>query len=449
MSENTFINNDSLAEANADTPNRIGKYEISGMLGKGASGLVYKGTDPFVRREVAVKIALQLSEDHRHLSGGESATSNFFTEARAAGMLNHPHIVALYDAGMEGDLCYIVMEYVDGDTLLPWCRRAGPRLAPERVVDIIQKCARGLGYSHEKGVLHRDIKPSNIMITKDGIPKIMDFSIAEVSSQASGGTSAAVGSPLYMSPEQVMRQAVGPPSDLYALGAVMYQLFTGEPPFFSPHLPGLFAAIRNQPPPPLELKRPDLPKDVCNIVAKLLAKKPADRYQSGMELASDLLREYERMRQSDAQSTRRESRDSLRGLSFFNAFTDSEIDEILSASQLKTFAAGSTMVEEGEVEASFYILAMGQAEVRKANQVLHNLGKGDCFGEIGLLSATKRSASVVATASVLALKINASLLDNLATDSQLRFYKTFTQTLIYRLTMASTRLTAANTVADT
>jgi serine/threonine-protein kinase len=424
-------------------PEKIGKYEIAGLLGKGASGLVYKGFDPFVRREVAVKIALQLTEEPRHLGGKDATVNNFFTEARAAGMLNHPNIVALYDAGMEVDLCYIVMEYIDGDTLLPWCRKSGPRMPLDRVLDILAKCAKGLDYSHGKGVLHRDIKPSNIMISSDGVPKIMDFSIAEINERRTEDGSNAVGSPLYMAPEQVMRQPLGPTSDLYALGAVGFQLLTGEPPFFSPHLPGLFAAIRNQPAPTVESRRPDVPRDVSNIIARLLAKKPADRYQSGKDLATDLTREFERLRQSDAQASRRENRDSLRGLSFFNAFTESEVDEVLSAAQLKTFAPGRAIVEEGEMDNAFYILAMGQAIVKKGDKPIHVLGKGDCFGEIGLLGSVKRTASVTAASQVLVLKINASLLDNLATDSQLRFYKTFVQTLIYRLTVTSARLSAA------
>jgi len=443
MSNPTLVNFDASPFFGGGVPNKIGKYEIAGLLGKGASGLVYKGFDPFVRRDVAVKIALQLSEEPRHLGGKDSPVSSFFTEARAAGMLNHPNVVALYDAGMEVDLCYIVMEYVDGDTLLPWCRKGGPRMPLDKALDVICKCAKGLDYSHSKGVLHRDIKPSNIMITSDGVPKIMDFSIAEINERRTEDGMNAVGSPLYMSPEQVSRLPLGPTSDLYALGAVMYQLLTGETPFFSPHLPGLFAAIRNQPAPALESKRPDIPRDVGQIVARLLAKKPADRYQSGKDLASDLTRELERMRQSDAQTSRRENRDSLRGLSFFNAFSETEIDEVLSACQLKTYLPGRLIVEEGEMDNAFYILAMGQAIVKKNDKPIHVLSKGDCFGEIGLLSNVKRTASVVAATQVLTLKINASLLDGLATDSQLRFYKTFTQTLIYRLTVTSARLSAA------
>lgn len=443
MSDSSLIDSNASPFPGGAAPHKIGKYEIAGLLGKGASGLVYKGFDPFVHREVAVKIALQLSEEPRHLGGKDSHTSNFFTEARAAGMLAHPNVVALYDAGIEVELCYIVMEFIDGDTLLPWCRKSGPRMALDKTLDLICKCARGLDYSHSKGVLHRDIKPSNIMITADGVPKIMDFSIAEINERRPEDGMNAVGSPLYMSPEQVMRMPLGPTSDLYALGAVMYQLLTGETPFFSPHLPGLFAAIRNQPAPAVDSKRADIPKEVSRIVAKLLAKKPADRYQSGKELASDLTEELERLRHSDARVTQRESRDSLRGLSFFNTFSEVEVDEVLSAAQLKTFAAGKLILEEGEMDNSFFILATGQAIVKKGDKPIHVLSQGDCFGEIGLIGKVRRTASVVAASPVLALKINASLLDKLAIDSQLRFYKTFTQALIYRLSMTSARFPAA------
>lgn len=439
----TVINFDAASFYGSNSPNKIGKYEIAGLLGKGASGLVYKGFDPFVRRDVAVKIALQLSEEPRHLGGKDAPTSSFFTEARAAGMLNHPNLVALYDAGMEVDLCYIVMEYIDGDTLLPWCRKDGPRMPLNKLLDVMAKCARGLDYSHHKGVLHRDIKPSNIMMTRDGVPKIMDFSIAEINERRGEESMTAVGSPLYMSPEQVTRQQLGPTSDLYALGAVMYQLLTGETPFFSPHLPGLFAAIRNLPAPGVEKKRPDVSQDICQIVARLLSKKPVDRYQSGKDLAGDLTRELERLQVTGVQASRHGNRDSLRGLSFFNTFTEREVDEVLSACQLKTFAAGKLILEEGEIDNSFFILATGQAIVRKGDKPIHVLSKGDCFGEIGLIGNVRRTASVIAATPVLALKINASMLENLAIDSQLRFYKTFTQTLIYRLTVTSARLSAA------
>jgi serine/threonine-protein kinase len=316
------------------------------------------------------------------------------------------------------------------------------------VVDVMLKCAKALDYAHRKGVLHRDIKPNNIMLTHEGVPKLMDFSVAELSEPGSAERKLmAVGSPLYMAPEQVRRQSLVPASDLYSLGVVMYQLLTGETPYYGADLPLLFAAIRNQPVPKVEEKRPDLPRDICAVVARLLAKNPDQRYQSGAELADDLLRIYERLKQADENHSRRESRDSLRTLRFFDAFSDDDIEEILSASKLLTFADGAEIVREGEIDAAFYLIARGNAEVRKGSTVIDTLMKGDCFGEIAFLTAQRRTATVVASTQVLALRVNASLLEQVTRDCQLRFYKTFTNTLIYRLSLTSAKLQAARTAS--
>jgi serine/threonine-protein kinase len=424
-------------------PEKIGKYEISTLIGKGSCGFVYKGFDPFVRRDVAVKTSRGFSDSATHDEA--SIQRAFFTEARAAGMLSHPHIVSLYDAGSENGMNYLVMEYVDGDTLAPACGRNATRLPLDRVVDIMFKCAKALEYSHSKGVLHRDIKPTNIMLTGDGVPKVMDFSVAEVNdpdAEADTGLNA-VGSPLYMSPEQVQRQKLEPASDLYSLGVVMYQLLTGETPYTGSDLLHLFAAIRHAPVPQIEFKRADLPRELSTLVNRLLAKKPEQRYPSGRELGNDLLRIFERLKQADVNLSRRESRDSLRSLRFFDSFSDEEISEVLNASQLLTYASGADIVREGEIDSAFYLIARGNAEVRKGNTMIDTLMKGDCFGEIGFLTATRRTATVVAAGQVLALKVNATLLDQVSTDCQLRFYKTFTQTLIYRLSLTNAKLSAA------
>jgi serine/threonine-protein kinase len=421
-------------------PEKVGKYQVRGEVGRGSCGVVYKGFDPFVQRDVAIKVAEQ---DPKKFSGAsaDQARQSFFTEARAAGMLQHPHIVSLYDAGVEGDLSYIVMEYINGDTLLPMCRKKGPRAPVDQVIDIAFKCARALDFSHSKGVLHRDIKPSNIMITKDGVPKIMDFSIAEINAQPAG-LSGVVGSPMYMSPEQVRAETLGPPSDLYALGAVIFHLLTGEAPFFAEDVQKLFVLIKTQPAPGLHVVRPDLPIQLCEIVERLLLKDPAERYQTGQEVATALTRLYDKLRNAEKQITRRENRDSLRRLHFFNTFSDEEIDEIIKAGTMLTFQPGQTIIEEGATENAFYLLALGSAEVRKGGKPLHTLDKGDAFGEIGFLTAAKRTASVVATSQALVLKVNAFLMDQLSQDCQLRFYKVFTETLIYRLTVTSAKLSA-------
>lgn len=412
---------------------KIGKYELRGEIGRGACGVVYRGFDPFVQREVAVKVAR---------GAGAGTRQAFFTEARAAGMLQHPHIVSLYDAGIEGDLSYLVMEYVDGSTLLPLCRGKGPRASIERIVDIAFRCAKALDYAHSRGVLHRDIKPGNIMVTRDGVPKLMDFSIAEIAGPHAASPDAAVGSPLYMAPEQLRREPLSPATDLYALGAVTFQLLTGQPPFPHTDMPALITAIRSHPAPRLRSMRTDVPDGICEIVDRLLRKDPAQRYGSGGELALALLRQFDQLKLASAQLARRESRDALRRLHFFNAFGEEDIDEILDAATMTTYAAGQKIIEEGSPDTSLFILVVGSAEVRKAGKLLHRLERGDCAGELAFLSAVRRTASVVASTQVLALRIDARVMEQISTECQLRFYKVFTQTLIYRLSLTSAKLSA-------
>lgn len=429
------------AGSGGQMPMQIGKYELREEIGRGACGVVYKGFDPFVQREVALKFSLHAPE----LRNDTAHERAFFAEARAAGMLQHPHIVSLHDAGVEGEISYIVMEYIDGETLQPMCQSSAPRPSLAQVLDIIHKCADALDYAHGKGVLHRDIKPGNIMLTRDGVPKLMDFSIAEIGPAGRAGTQggqSVLGSPLYMSPEQIMRAALGPASDLYSLGAVMFQLLVGVAPFTNQELPLLFRAIRNHPAPNVRELRPDIPQAVADVVTRLLLKEPTQRFASGRELASCIGRLFDQLRLSDKPVTPRESRDSLRRLRFFASFSDEQINEILGASQMVSYSDGDVLMREGELDSSFLIIALGAAEVHKHGKRLHQLDKGDCVGEIGFLTTTRRTATVTALGRVLALKINASLLDQMSRDCQLRFYKVFTETLIYRLSVTSARLSA-------
>ncbi|MGH6959661.1 MAG: protein kinase domain-containing protein, partial [Dongiaceae bacterium] len=356
-----------------------------------------------------------------------------------------PHIVSLYDAGVEGDLSYLVMEYIDGETLQPMCRRHGRRAPLEQIIDIVFKCAKALDYAHSKGVLHRDIKPSNIMLTRSGVPKLMDFSIAEIAQDAVAVNlthTGVLGSPLYMSPEQVRHEPLGAQSDLYSLGAVMFQLLTGRPPFPLRDMNELFRAIGHTPAPRVRELMPDVPVEISEVVSRLLLKNPAERYQTGGELAAELARLFDQLKLAGRTISRRESRDSLRRLHFFDGFSDEEIDEILNVSSMATYQPGQTMITEGGVDAAFYIIALGTAEVHKGGRPIYRLEKGDCMGEIGFIAGVKRSGSVVAQTRVLALKLNASAVERISEKCQLRFYKVFTETLIYRLSMASARLSA-------
>ncbi|WP_240433480.1 serine/threonine-protein kinase [Solimonas sp. K1W22B-7] len=426
-------------------PQQIAKYEIRGELGRGACGVVYKAFDPFVQRDVAIKVAMQDQEFRSDVDHERT----FFAEARAAGMLSHKHIVSLYDAGVEGELSYLVMEYIDGETLQPMCRPGGLRLPLDQVIDIVFKCAKALDYAHSKGILHRDIKPSNIMLTRDGVPKLMDFSIAEIGHEASstkhaGGGTGLLGSPLYMSPEQSRNEQLDGTSDLYSLGAVMFQLLTGRPPFPMKDMKELLHAINVEPAPRVRDLRPDVPAEVSNLVSRLLLKNPDERYRTGGDLAGALARLYDLLKLAGHTVGRRESRDSLRRLHFFDGFSDEDINEILNVSSMATYQPGEALITESGVDAAFFIIALGTAEVQKGGRAIYRLEKGDCMGEIGFVSGAKRSGSVVALNQVLALKLNASAVGRISERCQLRFYKVFTETLIYRLSMASARISAMN-----
>jgi serine/threonine protein kinase len=415
-------------------PERIGKYLIRSELGRGAGGVVYKSYDPFVKRDVAVKLArLQgITDAPEDTEEGQA----FFAEARAAGMLQHPNIVSLFDAGVEADLFYLVMEYVDGVTLLQHCVPEAPRLPVERALEIVFKCANALDYSHSRGILHRDIKPSNIMLTAGGAPKIMDFSIAEINTDSASGfalSQSLMGSPLYMSPEQVRMEPLTAASDLYSLGAVMFQLLTGSPLYRAPDLKQLFAKIAHTPAPRVEETRPDVPPAVCAVVANLLQKRARDRFQSGKELAGELARQFDALRVQERQQARRDNSHSLRALRFFDRFSDSEVEEVLNASTLSHHAAGSVIVQEGEIENAFYIIVVGTAEVRRMGRALHRLEKGDCYGESGLAPNQRSTSSVLAHSQVLALKVSGTRLEQRSEGCQLRFYKTFLESLVFRL----------------
>jgi len=421
-------------------PNFISKYELKEELGRGACGIVYKGFDPFVQREVAVKIAK--TDTFLTPEKTQKSQRNFFTEAHAAGKLQHPHIVALFDAGVEKDLSYIVMEYIDGDDLLAYCRSTGKQLSISKVVDVIFKSAKALAYSHSQGVLHRDIKPSNIMMNSAGDTRIMDFSIAEITQNLSYTPDQVMGSPAYMSPEQVRKETLGAASDLYSLGAVMFQLLAGQAPFPSKDVQEVFRDILHTPAPCLDLINPKVPKPLADIVAKCLEKNAFDRYADCNELAAVLTKVFDQLRYTEAQVSRRVQQGALKNLSFFDGFTESQIDEVLHASTIISFTQDETMIKEGDIDNTFYIIAKGSAEVRKGGNKIEGLRTGDCFGEIGFLMETKRTASVVAVSDVLVLKVNATLMESVSEQCQLRYYKAFTETLIYRLSLTSARLSA-------
>ena len=253
---------------------KIGKYELVERLASGSMGTVYSAHDPFSNRLVAIKLAHpQYTEDSPN---ARKFRKLFFNEAHAAGLLDHPNILRVFDADMDGSACYLVMDLIeDAGTLEPYC--SPDNLLPLReVIGIVYKIAKALDYAHRQGVIHRDIKPSNILLTRDRDIKLADFSVAMVTRADTMQTqfTGVLGSPLYMSPEQFNDETITGRSDIFSLGTLMYQLLTGTHPFNAQSLVAINQKISNEEPPPLSEYRKDLPEELNYTMGRMIKKNP-------------------------------------------------------------------------------------------------------------------------------------------------------------------------------
>jgi serine/threonine protein kinase len=418
-------------------PAKLGKYEVRQEISRGSMGIVYLGYDPFVDRPVAIKVAL--SESLNDPESGSRYRKMFFNEAHTAGMLTHPNIINIYDAGVDAETCYIVMEYIEGGETLKTYTRSENLLPIEKIVEMVFKCAKALDYAHRQGVVHRDIKPANILVTKNMDTKIGDFSIAHINKPDSTATqhSGMMGSPKYMSPEQLREETVGNQTDLFSLGLVMFELLTGKHPFAAENFSRLVTRILNDPVPSLRDFRSDVPAVLEEIVQKALAKDLSGRYQMGLDLATDLARAFESLEGPVREISIEERFNAVKKLEFFQGFPDAEIWEILRAATWQDYSAGQDIIVEGELDDCFYIIVSGKVQVKKRRKVIRSLEGGDCFGEMGYLAKTKRTATIVADAATALLKVNSTVISQVSLNCQVRFLKVFLRTLIHRLSVTT------------
>ena len=262
----------------------LGRYEVETELGRGAMGIVYLGNDPKINRKVAIKT--MVLEEGTDAAAVKETKERFFREAESAGTLNHPNIVRIFDAGEENDVAYIAMEFLEGHDLVRYTQKAA-LLPPETVLEYVSKVADALDYANAQGIVHRDIKPANVMLLKDGTIRVTDFGIARITASSKTATGTVVGTPAYMSPEQVGGKKVDGRSDLFSLGVMLYELLLGEKPFKGGEggLGTLLFQIANDPEPePLEIN-PKLPPQVVEVIHKALKKDSNERYQRGGEMA--------------------------------------------------------------------------------------------------------------------------------------------------------------------
>jgi serine/threonine protein kinase len=411
----------------------LGKYEVRGEIARGSMGVVYLGYDPYIDRPVAIKIALD--ESLNDPQTGAKLRKLFFNEAHTAGKLTHPNIISIYDAGVDVDTCYIVMEFVDGGNTLKAYTKPGKLLPIDRVIEIAFKCAKALDYAHSQGVTHRDIKPSNILIGRDMDVKMCDFSIAHINKPDVTETqpSGIMGSPRYMSPEQLREEKVDSQTDIYSLGVVLYELLTGQHPFPADNFTKLVNKILNEEPLPLASHNRDVPASLEEIVRKAISKDKELRYRTGLDLATDLNKAFENLAKPEAEIAIEEKFNMVKQLDFFVGFPEAELWEILNASTWKNYSTGEDIIVEGDLDDCFYIIISGKVVVKKNTKLIRTLEQGDCFGEMGYLARTKRTASIGADADTALLKINSTVISQVSLKCQVRFLKVFLRTLIHRL----------------
>jgi CRP-like cAMP-binding protein len=419
---------------------RIGRYPIIRDIGRGATSRVYLARDPASGRDVAVKV--YFLEEGIHQQAAKLLRKAFLAESALAGRLIHPHIVQIFDAGTDTGYSYVVMEYVQGTTLEAYCDVTSLLPLP-KVVEVIFKCIRALDYAVQRGVIHRDIKPGNILYGADGDIKVSDFgaSFQEMHSQETTQLSG-VGSPAYMSPEQIRLDPLTHQTDIYSLGALLYKLLTGRLPYSASNPLSLTYEILNVNPVPPSTFRPDVPAVLDEICLRAMQKNPADRYQSWIEFGKDLSRAFGALRLQGATLSDSEKYTLLRSMSFFRDFDDVVLWEALRAAAWSDHPSESVIIREGDVGDGFFVLIRGEVAVTLEGSALASIEPGGCFGEMlyFLHHSAQRTTTITARTSVTIIEIKALAMRSASDACQVAFQKAFMRVLIDRLTQANRRV---------
>jgi len=419
-------------------PSKIGKYEVVRELGRGATSAVFLAVDPFTSREVAIKWVLpEALGDREH---GRRYRKLFITEASLAGKLSHPHIATIYDAVADDEGSYIVMEYVDGGTLEKYSRIES-LLPIATVLEITFKCCKALDYAAKQGVIHRDIKPANILLTHDNQIKITDFGAA-LTDTAETTQVSGIGSPAYMSPQQVKEMPLTLQTDIYSLGVVLFQLLTGRLPFQATNNYSLIYLVMNAEPPPPSKFRPEITPNLDAIVLRAMRKNTEERYPTWEEFAFDLASAFGTLSNRVEAIPDSEKFTTLRSLEFFRLFSDVELWEVLRITNWHRYPKETVLIREGEVGTSFFVLAGGEVKVTKQDRLLNILRKGACFGEMSHLTRREfvRNASVSAISEVTVIEIRSERLQQASDHCRHQFNSAFLEMLVERLALANTRL---------
>lgn len=432
-----------------EIPKTIGRYRVVRQIGLGAMGEVYLALDELIHRKVAVKcMRVDRCKDEQKR---QRALESFLHEARIAGNLDHSHIAAVYDIGVQDNAPYIVMEYIEGGNIKELIRGKAPFPIEEKL-SLIAMVARALHFAHKRGILHRDIKPANIMILKQSrLPKITDFGIARVLDTASFGNiegnideeGLIPGTPLYMSPEQIRGEELDTRSDIFSLGVLAYEWLSGERPFAGQDLNGRLQSVLTDTPKPLS-DFPGIDPEINSIVMRALAKQKSERYQSADEFGDTLelyLNSLEKKKSGGKTSFSFDKKEIVERLRqrypFFADFSEEELYELFRASSKEEFAMGDYLLREGASGAKMYIIISGAVivltETEGKRVELETLRDGSCVGEMSMIDHMPRSASVVAFKKTVALALNETVLRHNNPKLCLKLYRNLATTLSERL----------------
>ena len=421
-------------------PSHIGKYRVLKRLGEGATAEVFLCHDDFQGRDVAIKrVRPNVGGD---AMDGRYSERFFAAEAALVGRLNHPNVAQIFDAVPDPVAPYLVMEYVAGSTLRPYCR-ADQLLALELIVEIGFKCAMALGYVYRQGLIHRDVKPANLLAVLNG-GSITDVKISDFGSVLNLGSDATqiyrVGSLAYMSPEQLDGGTLDCRADIYSLAAVLYHLVAGRPPFEGPTQAALMHQVFNEAPLPLTGLRDDVPASLDALIRGALAKQAADRPADWDTFAQGLSglvtrRELPRGRVQGVLDSERFNL--LRSLEFFTEFGDVELWEVVRRAKWQRFAFGHALYKKGQQGGSFHILAQGEVEVFRDGRKVARLGRGTSVGEMAYLAPSEElrlhRADVIVRSPSTTVSFTPATLGQLSPGTRHRFDDAFIKVLVRRL----------------
>ncbi len=415
---------------------RIGKYLVIREIGRGAFATVYLADDPFNQRKVAIK--LPDKTDDSNDSEAARRRKLFLNEASLAGKLVHPNIVKVFDASTEADMSYLVMEYVPAGNLKQYCTE--DNLLPIRkVAMLVFKCCRALDYAYQNGVIHRDIKPANILLSEQEDIKISDFGTAHISTTQTTQVQGFLGSPAYMSPEQINEENPSVQSDIYSMGIVLYEMLTGRLPFTAQNFPSMLNKILNEPATPITDYRPELPDRLVSIVQKAMHKDLSVRYPTWYEFSRDLADSLKEWEQIVNELSHAEKVNLLRDLSFFKFFKEVQLKEVVRNADWVSRSKNENVLQEGDIDQAFYVIIKGKVKVTKGGRMLNALKPGDCFGEISFLNPTnqERTTAVTALEDVQIVRLHVPQMDLMSESTQLQFNKIFLRNLVSRLSQTS------------